>query len=154
MNGYSKSIWDTLLLTAQRKSGEALNAMQAAEHRKQQAISRRKKIEQLLAEYADRLCSLQSENHSTAEAINYRQFIAQLQDINQRTSHEINQAITACEKTKKHLLVAEQERLKQQKLVQRETNRRDKIQHIAETKATDAQSMIQFNIKSKTQQQR
>ena len=97
---------------------------------------------------------LQSESHSTAEATNYRQFIAQLQDINQRTSHEIKQAALGYSQAKTALLVAEQERLKHQKLVQREANRQHKTQHIADIKALDAQTTIQFNVKNKTHQQR
>ena len=154
MNSHSKSIWDTLLLTAQRKSGTAHSTLQKAQLRKEQALARRKKIDQLITEYAERLRLLQSESHSTAEATNYRQFIAQLQDINQRTSHEIKQAALGYSQAKTALLVAEQELLKHQKLVQREANRQHKTQHIADIKALDAQSTIQFNVKNKTHQQR
>ena len=111
-------------------------------------------IEQLIREYTERLRLLQNENHSTAEATNYRQFIAQLQDINQRTSHEIKQAALVYSQAQTALLAAEQERLKHQKLVQRAADKQHKIQHIADIKALDSQSTIQFNLKNKTHQQR
>ena len=154
MNSHSKSIWDTLLITAQRKSGTAHSNLQKAQLRKEQALGRRKKIEQLIREYTERLRLLQNENHSTAEATNYRQFIAQLQDINQRTSHEIKQAALVYSQAQTALLAAEQERLKHQKLVQRAADKQHKIQHIADIKALDSQSTIQFNLKNKTHQQR
>lgn len=153
MTGQTKSIWNTLLVTAQRKSGIAHNAMQQAEQRKQQALDRRQKIKQLLIEYGERLKSIQSENHSTAEATNYREFITQLQEIYHRAADEITLAERGCNEAKKDLLTAEQARLKHQKLVQREADKQNKRNQLAEVKATDTQNMIQFNINSNPHRQ-
>jgi flagellar biosynthesis chaperone FliJ len=124
--------------------------MQKAELRRRQAMDRREKIEHLLLEYSRRLCALQSKDHSKAEVTNYRQFIAQLQDIHQRTDNEIKSATLECERAKSLLVVAEQERLKHQKLVKREAQRQKKEQNNVDMKMLDAQSMIQFNIDTKT----
>lgn len=154
MTSHSKSIWDTLLITSQRKSGAAHNIMQKAELRRRQAMGRREKIEQLLLEYSSRLCALQSKDHSKAEVTNYRQFIAQLQDIHQRTDNEIKSATLECERARRLLVIAEQERLKHQKLVKRDAQRQKKEQNNTDMKTLDTQSMLQFNINTKTHQQR
>jgi len=149
MNG--TPVWEVLASKAQREVRQAQQQLAEAQLRKDQAIEREQKLDQLLIEYAERLNSIQRRAHSTNEAGNYRNFIIQLQSIKSRSSAEFESLDTACKNARQDVMLADQERLKIERLVERAKEQRQKERDQRESRDAETESMIQFNLRARLQ---
>jgi flagellar export protein FliJ len=149
MNG--TPVWEVLASKAQREVRQAQQQLAEAQLRKDQAIEREQKLDQLLIEYAERLNSIQRRAHSTNEAGNYRNFIIQLQSIKSRSSAEFETLDTACKNARQDVMLADQERLKIERLVERAKEQRQKERDQRESRDAETESMIQFNLRARLQ---
>lgn len=149
MNG--TPVWEVLASKAQREVRQAQQLLAEAQLRKDQAIEREQKLDQLLIEYAERLNSIQRRAHSTNEAGNYRNFIIQLQSIKSRSSAEFETLDTACKNARQDVMLADQERLKIERLVERAKEQRQKERDQRESRDAETESMIQFNLRARLQ---
>ena len=147
MNG--TPVCEVLASKAQRQVRQAQQQLADAQLRREQAVDRDQRLDQLLIEYSEQLNMLQRRAHSTVEAGNYRNFIVQLHIIKGRSSEEFKALDQACQDARKEVLVADQERLKIERLGQRARNQRQQARELRETREAEAQSMIQFNLRSK-----
>jgi flagellar export protein FliJ len=147
MNG--TPVWEVLASKAQRQVRLAQQQLADAQLRREQAVDRDQRLDQLLIEYSEQLNMLQRRAHSTVEAGNYRNFIVQLHIIKGRSSEEFKALDQACQVARKEVLVADQERLKIERLGQRARNQRQQAREHREAREAEAQSMIQFNLRSK-----
>jgi flagellar export protein FliJ len=147
MNG--TPVWEVLASKAKRQVRQAQQQLADAQLRREQAVDRDQRLDQLLIEYSEQLNMLQRRAHSTVEAGNYRNFIVQLHIIKGRSSEEFKALDQACQDARKEVLVADQERLKIERLGQRARNQRQQAREHRETREAEAQSMIQFNLRSK-----
>ena len=65
-------VWDVLASKAQTEARQARFRYDNALSRKEQAIDRDQKVDQMLVEYAEKLNGIQRRAHSTTEAANFR----------------------------------------------------------------------------------
>lgn len=149
MNGIP--VWEVLASRAQREVRQAQQQLAEVQLRKDQAIEREQKLDQLLIEYAERLNSIQRRAHSTTEAGNYRNFIIQLQSIKHRSSAEFETLDTACKNARQNVMLADQERLKIERLVERAKEQRQQERDQRESRDAETESMIQFNLRTRLQ---
>ncbi len=149
MNG--TPVWEVLASKAQRQVRQAQQQLAEAQLRKDQAIERDQKLDQLLVEYTERLNSIQRRAHSTIEAGNYRNFIVQLQSIKSRSRAEFEAIEAACKNARQDVILADQERLKVERLAKRGKEQRQQERAQRETRANEAESMIQFNLRARLQ---
>ena len=149
MNG--TPVWEVLASKAQRQVRQAQQQLADAQLRREQAVERDLRLDQLLVEYAEQLNSIQRRAHSTVEAGNYRNFIVQLQSIKSRSSAEFTAIDNACQDARKEMLVADQERLKIERLGQRAKDQRQQAHDQRDTREAETESMIQFNLRTKFQ---
>ena len=149
MNG--TPVWEVLASKAQRAVREAQQKLAEVQLRREQAIEREKKIDELLVEYSDRLTSIQQRAHSTDEAGNYRKFIVQLQTIKSRSTVEFQNIEMAFTEARREMLLADQERLKVEHLVKRAKEQRQQELEQLDSREAETQSMIQFNLRARLQ---
>ena len=151
MSNHNTAVWDVLASKAQADARQAKFRYDNAQSRKDQAIARDEKVDQMLVEYAEKLNIIQRQAHSASEAGNYRQFIVQLQSIKQDSSRERNLYNVDCAAASKVLQLAEQERHKYEQLAERAKEKQRFALMRRETKDAEVQSMMQFNLRSRGQ---
>ena len=144
-------VWDVLASKAQAEARQARFRYDNALSRKEKAIERDQKVDQMLVEYAEKLNLIQRRTHSTNEAANFRQFLVQLQSIKADSSRELALYQRDCDAASKVLQMAEQERQKYEQLAERAREKRHSLLARRETKETEVQSMMQFNLKARSQ---
>ena len=147
MTEQKKPVWQVLAVKAEKEVRQAQLVLTEIHQRKEQALARDEKLEQLLVEYAAQLHAVQQRAHSTAEAGNYRQFIGQLQEIKNRAKTEISALELDCIDARKVLMAADRERLKLEKLAERAGQKQARASELKETRASEAQSIIQYNLR-------
>ena len=142
----SHSVWQVLALQANDEALRAEASLKKTAQLKRKIIARQSKIADLLVEYSNQVTALRG-NLVSGEIDNCRKFIAQLMDLQNRTSHEyMNVESHYCE-AKKNLILANQQKLKADFLVQREKeNQTQKIEMI-ENRESELQSIAQFNLR-------
>ena len=151
MKNSNTAVWDVLTSKAQAEARQARFRYDNALSRKEQAIARDQKVDQMLAEYAEKLNVIQGRAHSTTEAANFRQFLVQLQSIKADSSRELALYQHDCDAASKVLRLAEQERHKYEQLAERANQKQRALVARRETKEADVQSLMQFNLKSRSQ---
>ena len=107
------------------------------------------KLDSLLIEYSNRLNTILARPHNTAETGSYRQFIVQLQSLQERTSRELKQIGDECNSAQQKFLVADQEKRKLKRLAQKTLEKANQQRNLRETKDIEAQNLIQFNLNSR-----
>ena len=151
MKNSNTAVWDVLTSKAQAEARQARFRYDNALSRKEQAIARDQKVDQMLVEYAEKLNVIQGRAHSTTEAANFRQFLVQLQSIKADSSRELALYQHDCDAASKVLRLAEQERHKYEQLAERVNQKQRALVARRETKEADVQSLMQFNLKSRSQ---
>ena len=151
MKNSNTAVWDVLTSKAQAEARQARFRYDYALSRKEQAIARDQKVDQMLVEYAEKLNVIQGRAHSTTEAANFRQFLVQLQSIKADSSRELALYQHDCDAASKVLRLAEQERHKYEQLAERANQKQRALVARRETKEADVQSLMQFNLKSRSQ---
>ena len=149
----TKPVWQVLAAKAQKEVQRAQLSLAEVHQRKEQALARDEKLEELLVEYASQLSQLQRKAHSTGEAGNYRQFIDQLQKIKNQAKTEISALESDCAEARKILLLADRERLKLEKLAERAQQQLDRDAELSDNRAREAQSIMQFNLRQQMNRQ-
>lgn len=150
MNNSRTPVWDVLASKAEAQARQARFRYDNAISRKEQAIARDQKVDHMLVEYAEKLNEIQRESHSTTEAANFRQFLVQLQGIKADSSRELALYQHDCDAAAKILQLAEQERQKYEQLAERAKQKQRTLFAHRETKEAEVQSMMQFNLKSRS----
>lgn len=145
MKNSNTAVWDVLTSKAQAEARQARFRYDNALSRKEQAIARDQKVDQMLVEYAEKLNVIQGRAHSTTEAANFRQFLVQLQSIKADSSRELALYQHDCDAASKVLRLAEQERHKYEQLAERANQKQRALVARRETKEADVQSLMQFN---------
>ena len=145
----ASSVWDVLATKAQNAARQAQQLLIEAQQRKELAVVRSQKLDQLLAEYAEQLNAIQRRNHSILEAGNYRNFIVQLQMLKGRSKAEFLALDADCTDARKRMATADQERLKVESLARRAQDQAREQQLANETRETEAQGIMQYNLRNR-----
>ena len=143
----AKPVWQVLAAKAQKDVRQAQLSLAEVHQRKEQALAREEKLEELLVEYAAQLSQLQRRAHSTSEVGNYRQFIGQLQEIKKQAMTEITALESDCAEARQILLLADRERLKLEKLAERAQQQQDRAAELMDNRTREAQSIMQYNLR-------
>ena len=146
----ASSVWDVLATKAQNAARQAQQLLIEAQQRKELAVVRSQKLDQLLAEYAEQLNAIQRRNHSILEAGNYRNFIVQLQMLKGRSKAECLALDADCTDARKRMATADQERLKVESLARRAQDQAREQQLANETRETEAQGIMQYNLRNRS----
>jgi len=146
----ASSVWDVLASKAQNAARQAQQLLIEAQQRKELAVVRSQKLDQLLAEYAEQLNAIQRRNHSILEAGNYRNFIVQLQMLKGRSKSEFLALEADCTDARKRMVTADQERLKVESLARRAQDQAREQQLANETRETEAQGIMQYNLRNRS----
>jgi flagellar export protein FliJ len=146
----ASSVWDVLATKAQNAARQAQQLLIEAQQRKELAVVRSQKLDQLLAEYAEQLNAIQRRNHSILEAGNYRNFIVQLQMLKGRSKAEFLALDADCTDARKRMATADQERLKVESLARRAQDQAREQQLANETRETEAQGIMQYNLRNRS----
>jgi len=146
----ASSVWDVLASKAQNAARQAQQLLIEAQQRKELAVVRSQKLDQLLAEYAEQLNAIQRRNHSILEAGNYRNFIVQLQMLKGRSKAEFLALDADCTDARKRMATADQERLKVESLARRAQDQAREQQLANETRETEAQGIMQYNLRNRS----
>ena len=144
-----KPIWEVLLSKAEREVRIAQQKLAEAQQKKNLAIERREKLDQLMIEYSEQLRSVQLRSHSTGEVGNYQQFIAQLQSMKNRSKQELSAHEEDCAIARKYMMLREHERLKIELLAQREREKFELAALTRENREIESNALQQFNFKER-----
>ena len=140
------SVWQVLALQANDTAVRAELSFKKTTQLKHKIIVRQSKIADLLVEYSNHAEALKDDLGS-GDIDNCRKFIAQLMDLQNRTSHEyMNVESHYCE-AKKNLILANQQKLKADFLVQREKENQTQKMEMIENRESELQSIAQFNLR-------
>ena len=150
MNNQVKPVWDVLISKSDVSLRQVQSKLENVLARKKKAEIRQHKLDDLLLEYGERLNKIFSRVHSPEEAAHYRQFISQLQSLKKRAIEEYKKIDQEVCTTQKEVIAADQERAKLVKLGDRAKQKIYNQKLAFETKKSDAQSMIQFNLNSRS----
>ena len=142
----SHSVWQVLALQANDEALRAQASLKKTAQLKRKIIARQSKIADLLVEYSNQVVALRG-NLVSGEIDNCRKFIAQLMDLQNRTSYEYMNAEGDHAEAKKSLILANQEKLKADFLVQREIENQSQKVAANEKRELEFQSITQFNLK-------
>ena len=140
------SVWQVLALQANDTAVRAELSFKKTTQLKHKIIVRQSKIADLLVEYSNHAEALKGDLGSV-DIDNCRKFIAQLMDLQNRTSYEYMNAEGDHAEAKKSLILANQEKLKADFLVQREIENQSQKVAANEKRELEFQSITQFNLK-------
>tara|TARA_B100001093_G_scaffold520438_1_gene615930 strand:- start:7748 stop:8188 length:441 start_codon:yes stop_codon:yes gene_type:complete len=142
-----KSVWEVLLTKADRAVRVAQQKLADAQQKKNLAVERSEKLDNMLTEYSNQLREVQVRSHHTGEVGNYQQFIFQLQAMKVRSNQEINVLDEVCMKARKIMMTREHERLKIELLAQREREKCEIDALAFENREIESRALQQFNLK-------
>ena len=140
------SVWQVLALQANDTALRAEASLKKTTQLKHKIIVRQSKIADLLVEYSNHAEALKG-NLGSGEIDNSRKFIAQLIDLQNRTSYEYMNVEGDHAEAKKNLILANQEKLKADFLVQRDIGSQSQKVAASEKRELEFQSITQFNLR-------
>ena len=140
------SVWQVLALQANNTALRAEVSLKKTTQLKHKIIVRQSKIADLLVEYSNHAEALKG-NLGSGEIDNSRKFIAQLIDLQNRTSYEYMNVEGDRAEAKKNLILANQEKLKADFLVQRDIGSQSQKVAASEKRELEFQSITQFNLR-------
>lgn len=140
------SVWQVLALQANDTALRAELSFKKTTQLKHKIIVRQSKIADLLVEYSNHAEALKGDLGS-GDIDNCRKFIAQLMDLQNRTSYEYMNAEGDHTEAKKSLILANQEKLKADFLVQRDIGSQSQKVAASEKRELEFQSITQFNLR-------
>ncbi len=150
MNNKVKPVWDVLISKSDVSLRQAQIKLDNVLTRKKKAKVRQHKLDDLLLEYGERLNKILARVHNPDEAGHYRQFIVQLQSLKKRACEEYQKIDQEFCVTQNEVIAADQEHAKLVKLGDRAKRKIYSQNLIFETKKAEAQSMMQFNLNSRS----
>ena len=143
----ARPCWSVLANKAEEKISSLQVEMAQARQRLESLDSSRQRVQAMYDDYRLKLNDPQGASQGMREAMNQRQFMAQLSTLMQRVQTDIQYTENALVGIKERLVEAERERIKMQTLadqnalaVQREENKKDQ-------RRMDALGVMQFNLK-------
>ncbi|MDE0746905.1 MAG: hypothetical protein OSB23_03935 [Porticoccaceae bacterium] len=147
MGSNINTVWEVLASQANTAALRAGSRLEQITQRKHKIIARQSKIAALLVEYSGLSNALQSDTLGYIEIDNCRKFIVQLMDLQNRSSHEYMEIEVDYGKAQKVLILANQEKLKAEFLVQREREAQKQVLMGKENQELEIQSITQFNLR-------
>jgi flagellar export protein FliJ len=108
------------------------------------------RVQKMYDEYRNSLTQSSAERLGMREAMNQRQFMAQLLTLMQRVKTDIQYTENALIGIKQRLIEAERERIKMQTLADQNAAAVQKAENIKEQRRMDALGVMQFNLKPQT----
>ena len=143
----ARPCWTVLTKKAEDRIALIQNEMLQARQRLESLKTSQQLIQKMYDEYSECLTKSSAESVGMREAMNQRQFMAQLMTLMQRVKTDIQYSENAIIGIKEQLIAQERERIKMQTLadqnaqaVQREENKKDQ-------RRMDALGVMQFNLK-------
>ena len=143
----ARPCWSVLANKAEEKISSLQVEMAQARQRLESLDSSRQRVQAMYDDYRLKLNDPQGASQGMREAMNQRQFMAQLMTLMQRVKTDIQYSENAIIGIKEQLIAQEHERIKMQTLadqnamaVQREENKKDQ-------RRMDALGVMQFNLK-------
>jgi flagellar export protein FliJ len=143
----ARPCWTVLTKKAEDRIALIQNEMLQARQRLESLKISQQRIQKMYDEYSEGLTKSSAQSVGMREAMNQRQFMAQLMTLMQRVKTDIQYSENAIIGIKEQLIAQERERIKMQTLadqnaqaVQREENKKDQ-------RRMDALGVMQFNLK-------
>ena len=124
--------------------------MAQARQRLESLDSSRQRVQAMYDDYRLKLIDPQGASQGMREAMNQRQFMAQLLTLMQRVSTDIQHTQNLLDSYKERLLEVERERIKMQTLADHNALAVQKSLNRKEQKQMDSLGVIQFNLKPQT----
>ena len=149
MNRQPTPVWEILAVKADKALRREKCQLDAVLHKQRDTQNRQHKLDNLLIEYSNRLNVILARPHNTVEAGSYRQFIVQLYNLRERTGEELSQIEKVCNSAKQKVLIADQEKRKLKRLVERAHEKLGQERNVREMKDIEAQNLIHFNLNSR-----
>ena len=146
----ARPCWSVLANKAEEKISSLQVEMAQARQRLESLDSSRQRVQAMYDDYRLKLNDPQGASQGMREAMNQRQFMAQLLTLMQRVSTDIQHTQNLLDSYKERLLEVERERIKMQTLADHNALAVQKSLNRKEQKQMDALGVMQFNLKPQT----
>ena len=146
----ARPCWSVLASKAEEKISSLHVEMAQARQRLESLESSRQRVQAMYDDYRLKLNDPQGESQGMREAMNQRQFMAQLLTLMQRVSTDIQHTQNLLDSYKERLLEVERERIKMQTLADHNALAVQKSLNRKEQKQMDSLGVMQFNLKPQT----
>jgi flagellar export protein FliJ len=146
----ARPCWSILANKAEEKISSLQVEMAQARQRLESLDSSRQRVQAMYDDYRLKLNDPQGASQGMREALNQRQFMAQLLTLMQRVSTDIQHTQNLLDSYKERLLEVERERIKMQTLADHNALAVQKSLNRKEQKQMDSLGVMQFNLKPQT----
>lgn len=146
----ARPCWSVLANKAEEKISSLQVEMAQARQRLESLDSSRQRVQAMYDDYRLKLNDPQGASQGMREAMNQRQFMAQLLTLMQRVSTDIQHTQNLLDSYKERLLEVERERIKMQTLADHNALAVQKSLNRKEQKQMDSLGVMQFNLKPHT----
>ena len=146
----ARPCWSVLASKAEEKISSLQVEMALARQRLESLDSSRQRVQAMYDDYRLKLNDPQGASQGMREAMNQRQFMAQLLTLMQRVSTDIQHTQNLLDSYKERLLEVERERIKMQTLADHNALAVQKSLNRKEQKQMDSLGVMQFNLKPQT----
>ena len=146
----ARPCWSVLASKAEEKISSLQVEMAQARQRLECLDSSRQRVQAMYDDYRLKLNDPQGASQGMREAMNQRQFMAQLLTLMQRVSTDIQHTQNLLDSYKERLLEVERERIKMQTLADHNALAVQKSLNRKEQKQMDSLGVMQFNLKPQT----
>jgi flagellar export protein FliJ len=146
----ARPCWSILANKAEEKISSLQVEMAQARQRLESLDSSRQRVQAMYDDYRLKLNDPQGASQGMREAMNQRQFMAQLLTLMQRVLTDIQHTQNLLDSYKERLLEVERERIKMQTLADHNALAVQKSLNRKEQKQMDSLGVMQFNLKPQT----
>ena len=146
----ARPCWSVLANKAEEKISSLQVEMAQARQRLESLDSSRQRVQAMYDDYRLKLNDPQGASQGMREAMNQRQFMAQLLTLMQRVSTDIQHTQNLLDSYKERLLEVERQRIKMQTLADHNALAVQKSLNRKEQKQMDSLGLMQFNLKPQT----
>ena len=146
----ARPCWSVLASKAEEKISSLQVEKAQARQRLESLDSSRQRVQAMYDDYRLKLNDPQGASQGMREAMNQRQFMAQLLTLMQRVSTDIQHTQNLLDSYKERLLEVERERIKMQTLADHNALAVQKSLNRKEQKQMDSLGVMQFNLKPQT----
>ena len=146
----ARPCWTVLTKKAEDKIALIQNELVQARTRLESLRTSEQRVQKMYDEYREGLTRADAQSLGMREAMNQRQFMAQLLTLMQRVKTDIQYTENALIGIKERLIEAERERIKMQTLADQNAAAVQKAENIKDQRRMDALGVMQFNLKPQT----
>ena len=146
----ARPCWTVLTKKAEDKIALIQNELVQARTRLESLRTSEQRVQKMYDEYRQSLTQPNSQSIGMREAMNQRQFMAQLSALLQRVQTDIQYTENALVGIKERLIEAERERIKMQTLADQNAAAVRKEENKKDQRRMDALGVMQFNLKPQT----